>query len=546
MVVVVTTGAVASRRNVVATLRGLPDPPVVRRRTVVLAGAVAMPAGVAIAVAGLVAGDPAATVAGPALAAAGVAATFDAPARRRRLVSGAAGAACIWSIAAVAVVPATFSRLGVGLVASEGIVLTAGAIAVSTVFRSTRGGTDAGGSHGGRRRTLPVTIGLAYARRDRAGAVLVSATYALVIFTLTLLATLTQLYRGDTDTVATRLGGGAALEVTSNPAGPVPAADVTRLDGVTRVTPAAEIPAQLESGATSTPLGVAVVGFGADFAGHGAPRLETGSGASAAATFAAVARDPGRVIVGRDLLADPRSGLGGHDVRVGATLRLRDAASGRTTTVRIAAIAGAARYDGVDHVYVARSLVDQLAGGPAATNLLFVDTSPGTHNEVLAAIIDGTHLANGTYARSFVTLAQESLSARQRFLNLVTAYAAIGLLAMVAGIAVVMLDRIRQRRRELAVMRALGFGARTIRRAVRVETAALATRGTVIGAAAGIVLGWCIVANGRATQHLPFRAPLVPVAAMLVIVVVVSLASAGLAARRAGRNRPAAGLRTGD
>ena len=541
MVVVLASAAASSRRSVVATMRGGRNPAVPKRRVVTGAGVAALVAGGAITATGLVTSEPAASVAGPAVAMAGLAAAFDSPERRRLVVSAAAVAACAWAVAVVTVAPGAFTRVEAGFVVTEGIVLTVGAIAVATANRRDSG-PERDRPRGGRRHAPAVTIGLAYARRDRAGVVLLFATYSVVIFTFTLLATFVQLYRDDAATVATRLGGGAAFEVTSNPVDPVPVADVARLDGVAHVTAASEITARLAGKATGATPDVAVVGFGDDFAGHGAPLLAGGSGPPAA-TFAAVARDPSLVIVGRDLLADPRSGFAGPGLDPGATLQLRDAASGRSATVTVAAFAQAARYEGIDHVYVARSLVDRLAGRTAASNLLFVETTPGTHNEVLAAVVDGTHLANGAYARSFDTLARATLASQQRFLGLVGAYAAVGLVAMLAGIAVVMVDRVRGRARELAVMRALGFGARTIRRSVRVETAALAAGGTIFGAAAGLLLAWRVVTNGRATQHLPFRLPAASVLVILVAVVLVSLASAGTAARRAGRNRPASGLR---
>ena len=111
--------------------------------------------------------------------------------------------------------------------------------------------------------------------------------YAVTIFTLTLLVTIGQLYGHNVDAIGHRLGGAAALEVTSDATSPVPVRDVMRQPGVTRVTATSAVTAQLQDGPSTAPVPVTVVGFGDSFVGHGAP---VGAGRNSA--FALVARDP--------------------------------------------------------------------------------------------------------------------------------------------------------------------------------------------------------------------------------------------------------------
>jgi putative ABC transport system permease protein len=247
--------------------------------------------------------------------------------------------------------------------------------------------------------------------------------------------------------------------------------------------------------------------------------------------------------VGADLYADSTVDLAGRTVHVGSEIVVRDPRTGRSARLRVAGLVDRARYRGIEHVYVSRTLVDSLGGGPAASNLLYVQTSAGTNPGVLAAIIDGTHLQNGTVARPFSTLASDALSSQRQFVEILEAFAAVGLIAVLTGIAALMIDRVRERRRQIAILRAIGFRARTIRRSVRIETALIALEGTIAGVLPGLLLAWRLQATGALGRPLPLALPWLVVAAIVVAVVAVSLLAATAAARRAGKIPPATSVR---
>jgi putative ABC transport system permease protein len=370
------------------------------------------------------------------------------------------------------------------------------------------------------------------------------------LFTVTLLVTIGQLYRHNVGGVAQRLGGAAAVEVSSDATRPVPPRDVAHLPGVTRVTPTSAIDGRLQGGASRAPVAVTVVGFDSSFVGHGSPPVVGASDSSiataansSASIFDTVARDPTKVIVGTDVRSDRQSGLPGTHVRVGDVVELRDPLTGTTRALKVAGLVEQGRWGGADHVFAARAVVDRLSGGTASANLLYLETAAGTNNDVVAAVIDGTHLANGAFARSFRTLAAETLSAQRQFLEFGAGYAAVGLLADLAGIAVLMVDRIRERRRQIAMLRALGFRGITLQRAFRVESAVIASEGIVVGAFTGLVLAWRLGAGVALGRRLAFSPPVVPLGVIAVLVVVASLAATSVPARRAGRVQPAPALR---
>jgi putative ABC transport system permease protein len=195
---------------------------------------------------------------------------------------------------------------------------------------------------------------------------------------------------------------------------------------------------------------------------------------------------------------------------------------------------------------VARSLLDDLLGKPAVSNLLFVDTEPGTNASVLAAIIDGTHLQNGTYARSFVRLARESDSAQEQFLDISAGYAAVGLVAAIIAVGIVMIDRVRERRRQIASLRALGASAVTVRRSVRIETGLIALAGMLSGVVCGVLLTWRFDRIDAFAAARGIYVPVVPLVAAVAIVLIASTLAATSAARGLARLQPARVLRANE
>ncbi|HEY5173917.1 MAG TPA: FtsX-like permease family protein, partial [Acidimicrobiia bacterium] len=550
--VVIGTALVTARRNIVRVMRRLPDPPGPRRNAARAAsGVVAAAVGLVASVTGLIVANAAAAVGGPAMFALGIVVVFYSPTRARWLVSIASAATITWSVLAITVVHGAFTHLGAGVIVTEGLVLCAAALALSTVNYTalTRPLLAPNG-----RRGLVFALGLAYARTAPRRTMLITAMYATVIFTFTFLVTVGQLYKNDTNDLGRRLGGNSAIEVTSNPADPVSPLEIARVPGVDHVAATVAIPAQMQTGPSDRPaatagnaLDVTLVGFDDTFIGHGSPPLATSSPRHPdPSVYRAVAADPTTALVGADINADRVSGFAAGRSRVGDRIVLRNQATGIARTLTVAGLVSAARYSGSDHVYVARTVIDQLLGAGARPNLLFVETHSGVNDDVLAAVIDGTHLENGTYARSFRKLARETLSTRQQFLDISSGYAAIGLVAGLAGIAILMTDRVRERRSQISILRAFGFPAKTLSRALQVETASVAIDATIIGTLSALLLTWRLAANGGLAQPLPFRFPVLPILGITAIVLTTSLVATWRAARRAARLPPAEALRAHD
>ncbi len=122
------------------------------------------------------------------------------------------------------------------------------------------------------------------------------------------------------------------------------------------------------------------------------------------------------------------------------------------------------------------------------------------------------------------------------------------LLAVLALLAVghALVTSVRRRRRELAVLKTLGFDRRQIRAAVAWQATTLASIGLIVGIPAGVIIGslvWRQVADGLGVSTIPpipVHALLVTIPCALAAVNLIAL----LPARAAAQTRPAVALRS--
>jgi ABC-type lipoprotein release transport system permease subunit len=105
---------------------------------------------------------------------------------------------------------------------------------------------------------------------------------------------------------------------------------------------------------------------------------------------------------------------------------------------------------------------------------------------------------------------------------------------------------VRRRRRDLAVLKALGFQPHQVSSTVAWQATLLAVVGLAVGLPLGVAIGrwtWSLVANGLGVVN----RPVVPLAGLAIIVAAGVLAAnllAALPAWAAARTRPALALRT--
>jgi len=505
------------------------------RGAVLAAGAL----GVLVAAAAVaVAAGGAVAVGGPPLAAGGAVLVV-----RRRWPGAGGPAALVAAVAALAWAVAALPLRGIGgddaaVFVVQGVVLTLAAVVLLAGPRT--GGLLADRLPG--RAALVARIAGGHLRAAPLRRALTLALYALVVFTLTFSMVLADLFAGEASQQARDEGGGADVLVTAGGALPVPADPLRAADGVAAVATLRWAVADLGVEGREEPVAWPVSGFGADLLALGPPALEEHDPAYAdeAAVWAAVLADPGLAIADVAFL-ERGGGPPERRVAVGERITVTDPREDTTVTRRVVAISAAGAAGGGVLVSGA-SFAEAVGQAGALRHHVAVD--PDRDPAAVAAALESALAEGGLRARTFASVVDEALAREARFFDLIEAYLALGLLIGIGGLGVTAARGARRRRRELAVLRALGASPGLLRTALLVEPAALAAQGLLLGAGLAVATAAQLVAAGTVFGDVAvaFRVPWGELALLLTAALAASVAAA-VPAALSGGHAPAARLR---
>jgi len=554
-----------SRVNIIAAIRDLP-PEAGRRlkRRWVLASTLAAAGFGAAAVVAIADSQGVGTYLYPTLAVAALCPLLVRLAPRRAVYTGASLAVLGWGLLANTVRPevfddgstATFVVLGVVLTFSAVLLVSQNQELLLRLGRPLLARPSAAG--------LSARLAVAYpvARRFRTGATL--SMYGLVVFTLVLISVLGSVIDSGVNGAVAEASGGYALRVDYHPSAAAddPGRQLAggRFAGrVAGVAPLASGEARV-SGVPGAPKPVpaTVVGATPALAEHGLFPLDdrlARLGGDDRAVWRAVLADP-RYVVLDQYLGQEEGGMGAVTYRPGDTLTVTDPGTGRQERKTIAGIlADSTAFAGVDGhdgggsplVMAAAGLREQF-GARARPSAALLALAPGTSDRDLAADLQGEFLPKGLVATRLRYLVERDFAANRSFFQLLQGFLALGLVVGVAGLGVVMIRAVRERRRTIGVLRALGFPARVVRRAFLLESSFVACEGILLGAALSIVTSYLLFRNDSDLQAtgVPFPIPWMSIGLLVAATAAASLAATTWPAGKAARIRPAVALRIAD
>lgn len=95
----------------------------------------------------------------------------------------------------------------------------------------------------------------------------------------------------------------------------------------------------------------------------------------------------------------------------------------------------------------------------------------------------------------------------EQFFNLFTAFMSLGLIVGIAGLGIITLRAVHERRKEIGMMRAIGFKRRNVTMAFIQESAFISLVGIVLGVALGIAVGYSIWYDGFKPMDYEFYIP---------------------------------------
>ncbi len=543
---VAVTSMRSARLNVIRAIRGLPDPPHPPKRWLVPVCLAATAAGVTWSVVAIASEGVYGVLLGPLVTFAGVAVAVTAHTRgrlRRRAVSGGAIAAMAWATLALRVMlDRMAANPDVNLFVIQGVALTAAAVLlvseqqhrlVGVVDRLARG-----------RRWLHVRIGLAHLPAGRLRSGLTVAMYALVVFTLTFVTVLAGVFDRQLGAASTELAGGFGV-VARWPSSTAGALDeVTDVPGVAAAAPLVTGPITVPPRGDGRTMTWLLSGFDGRFVDLGPPSLsDPGRFASDEEAYRAVLDDPGLAIVDPIFVQLFAEATGRRPV-VGDSFEVVEPRSGRSHRYRVAALA---RTDlALNGALVSAASAEDLFGTSVPSRAYLAVDDGADPGEVARAVMRAT-AELGVEAEAIVDVVGSAAAVQRQFFQLARGYLALGMVVGIAGVGVIMVRAVRDRRREIGILRSLGFQPPEVGRTLMVEATFLSLLGAAIGAGLAIVTAYDVVTGTDLLgRSIPFSVPVVEVVALVAATVVVSLAATAIPARSATRIRPAVALRTAE
>jgi hypothetical protein len=182
----------------------------------------------------------------------------------------------------------------------------------------------------------------------------------------------------------------------------------------------------------------------------------------------------------------------------------------------------------------------RIIGNQAVADVILVRARPGPAGEKFLAELSHTRIGN-----VYLPAKPSDLVDLGRVGGLPSVIAGLLALMAIATLAHALFSAARRRRRELAILKVLGFRRRQVSAAIAWQATVVAALGVVIGVPLGVALGrwgWQAFAHQLGVPDAPVT-PLLAMLAVAVLAVVAAFLTALIPARVAGRTPPAVALR---
>ncbi len=538
MLTIWATATRISQFNVIAAVRDLPQPPTRRGRVrVTVASLLGVAAGAGLTFLGVSQEVAEAAMAGVPLAAFSMVPLVR-PWAGEKITGLLAGVVALtWGILVFSFLPDVMREAEISVFVVQGVVLVAGAVTVSAsaavlwsraVDLMSRAGSG-----------LSSRLGLVYplARKGRTGLLL--GMFSLVVFTITFLAVFAQILSDETRSLADDSSAGYDIIAVSTPFNPASAEQVQAIDGVDALAPLAVSPAEFIVEGREDPLYWRVTGFDETLLQFGTPALaERLNGYETdRALFEAVAVDPKLLVVDEFFLDE----VGGQRHGVGDEIVMLTG-EGLELEMTIAGVLAS------DFTFAGSYASEELVAANLEPRLgrYYVSVSSGDDAENVAGRLNAQLISHGMSAETFDSAVEREVSQTLGIFRLFQGFLSLGLLIGIAGLAVVLVRAVRERRRAIGVLRSLGAQSKTVRRSFLIESAFVAIQGVVIGAVLGLVTAYQVIVNSDTfeTSGFEFSWPWLGLAFVVIVPTVAALLAAVLPARRAAQITPAVALRT--
>ncbi|MGQ9587056.1 MAG: FtsX-like permease family protein [Thermoplasmata archaeon] len=543
-----------SKLNIVRAIRDILEPMLTKsEKRYIGVGIAAIAIGALLTVESFSSKQAAPITAGPALAAFGaslVAVRYVKP----RIPFTLSGAFLIyWEIDPTDVRDALLGEItcGIEMFIVSGLVHVAGGVLI-VVFNSDLLLEGLSKTLGKRRSLLPVfRAAISYPMNKRFRTGLTLFIFSLTMFTVVVIVMIASFQRESVDAVAEKFSGGFEIlgfsmrdmtrknitEGLANLNETLGTGIITRVEAATTAPITLRLDGENESH-ISTPIG-----FDDTMLLDGGFSLQKRAEGyeSDAEVWAAVARDLNLAIMDGSVVPQLYGAqFGSFTVGIGEEIEVV-LQSGSTTNVTVVGIMDQMFLQGV---FTSSSFVNSAA--PAARmNIFYIATandSPVTDDEA-AKELEREFVEYGFVTFVIKDTVETFMSMVSSIMQLMEVFLGVGLVVGIAGLGIITIRNVAERRQEIGVMRAIGFQRGMILGTFLLETSFVALLGIIIGVLLGLVLSYRIYDWGGFSENAPFVIPWTEISMLTLVAFVITLASTLPPSRKASRLAPAEALR---
>jgi putative ABC transport system permease protein len=559
---ILVTSVRISRLNVIAAIRDLPNTPRPRVRRLLTAVATTLAFLLAVAaVPSVASSDAVGTYLLPSLALLLLVPLLRGALGSRRAVTLVAAAILVWSLAAPLVRPRMYDSASMAVFVISGVLVAFSGVALvsqnqDVVLGPIRKLFERPGQTG-----LAVRLAVAYplAKRFRTGATLVM--YTLITLVIVLLVEVAAVINGSITQNVRDATAGYAMRLDFSAQSSATVLRSLREGGIdrsiTEVTPLVSARAlALDPGhRTTEPLEASLVGVPDGAVNSMAFNRRLAGYPTDAAIWQLVAANPRYVVM--DSFFGSTGGPNGSYYGPGDRFTIIDPRSGNRETKIIAGIlansmmfypaSGDAAGRGFP-VIASADAIRQEFGPEATISSAFLRLRPGTDPEALRRELQARYLPDSLVATPMAAAVRRMFAANIAFFRLMQGFLALGLAIGITGLGVVMVRAVRERRRTIGVLRALGFRSGTVERSFLIESGLVASEGVLLGSVLGVLTTWLMYQKSAMFEGVRSGFPVawLTILVLAAVTVVASLLATFLPARRAARIRPALAVRIAD
>lgn len=195
-------------------------------------------------------------------------------------------------------------------------------------------------------------------------------------------------------------------------------------------------------------------------------------------------------------------------------------------------------------MHTRHDVFNELHGEPAPFTVYRIRLQPGADVAEVSARMETVFIQNSLVAVDTLDEITASQDANRQFNLLFQGFMGLGLVVGAASVGVIAMRAVNERRKHIAIMRAIGYKALMVRVGFAVESIFVAVVGTILGVALGAIISWSFIddISGEA-QGLEFGIPWFNVSVVVGITIIASLLTTAWPARQASKIAPAEALR---